>query len=98
MMFKLQMEAEVIAYIDKCEKRMLSSFSILGKRISDYRGKLWGKIDKSSYEKIVGELVYSLNSGNESNLRKTFRAALQNTTRSTKYYLTKNGDVYLKMS
>lgn len=92
------MEAEVIAYIDKCEKRMLSSFSILGKRISDYRGKLWDKIDKSSYEKVVGELVYSLNSGNESNLRKTFRVALQNATRSTKYYLTKNGDVYLKMS
>lgn len=91
-------EAEVISYIDKCEKRMLSSFSILGKRISDYSGKLWNKIDKSSYEKIVGELVYSLNSGAESTLRKTFRVALQNTTRSTKYYLTKNGDVYLKMS
>ena len=34
-------EAEVISYIDKCEKRMLSSFSILGKRISDYSGKLY---------------------------------------------------------
>lgn len=90
-------EAEMISYIDKCEKRMLSSFSILGKRISDYRGKLWDKIDKSSYEKIVGELVYSLNSGDESNLRKTFRVALQNTTLSTKYYLTKDGTVYLKV-
>lgn len=91
-------EVEMVSYIDKCEKRMLSSFSILGKRISDYRGKLWEKIDKSYYEKLVSELVYSLNSGDESKLRRTFRIALQDATQSAKYYLTKDGTVYLKVS
>lgn len=91
-------EADMISYIDKCEKRMLSSFSVLGKRISDYKGKIWEKINKSSYEKSVGELVDSLNSGEESKLRQTFRVALQAMTQSTKYYLTKDGTVYLKVS
>lgn len=91
-------ETEMTSYIDKCEKRMLSSFSILGKRISDYKGKIWEKIDKSSYEHSVSELVDSLNRGEESKLRQTFRTSLQAATQSKKYYLNKDGTVYLKVS
>ena len=96
--YNIYIENEMISYIDKCEKRILSSFSILSGRVRDYKGKLWEKIDKSDYEKSIGELVDSMNSGEESTLRKSLRSVLRATSQVTEYYLNKDGNVYLKVS
>ena len=91
-------ETEISSYIDKCEKRMLSSFSVLSKCISDHKGRFWGKLDKSSYEKSVGELIDSLNTGEESMLRKSLRSVLQAATQTKEFYLKNDGTVYIKAS
>lgn len=91
-------DAEMLSYIDKCEKRMLSSFSILGRRIHEYKGTILKKVDKTAYEKMVGELVDSLNSGEESELRKSLRLSLWASSKSTEYYVKENGVIYLKVS
>lgn len=87
---------EISSYIDKCEKRMLSGFSILSRRISEYKGNPLKKIDKTAYEKAVAELVDSLNSGEESMLRKSLKKSLWAETKMTEYYISKDGMIYLK--
>ena len=91
-------ESSYIKYIDKCEKRMLSSFSILKNRISEYKGSLLKKIDKTAYERTVVELIESLNSGEESLLRKSLRESLWAASRTTEYYVDCDGEIYLKAS
>ena len=56
-------EADVSSYIDKCEKRMLSSFSVLDIFVRDYKGNLLKKIDTSEIEKEVSGLLDRLNNG-----------------------------------
>lgn len=91
-------QTEILSYIDKCEKRMLSSFSVLSKCISDHKGRLWEKIDKSPYEKSVGKFIDSLNTGEESMLRKSLCSVLKKAASETEFYLTKDGTVYLRVS
>ena len=91
-------DSEITSYIDKCEKRMLSSFSILKNRISEYKGSLLKKIDKTAYERTVVELIESLNSGEESLLRKSLRESLWAASRTTEYYVDCDGEIYLKAS
>ena len=81
-------DREMTAYIDKCEKRMLSSFSILKKHIADYKGRWLEKIDKSQYEKDVCELIDSLNNGEES--------VMSAVSEVKEFYISQSGDVYLK--
>lgn len=89
-------DREMTAYIDKCEKRMLSGFSILKKHIADYKGRWLEKIDKSQYEKDVCELIDSLNNGEESAMRKTLRKTLRAVSEVKEFYISQSGDVYLK--
>ena len=89
-------ENEIITYLDKCEKRMLSSFSVLDNRIDDFKGNPLKKIDKSAYEKVVSEFVDSLKSGEESIIRKSLKDVLKATNSRTEYYLNNDGTVYLK--
>lgn len=89
-------EQEVTSYIDKCEKRILSSFSALKKYLNDYKGRLLEKVDKSQYEKMVSELVDSLYNGEESTIRKSLRKTLQEASSVKEYYVSEEGEVYLK--
>jgi hypothetical protein len=89
-------ENDMAAYIDKSEKRMLSSFSVLNKWVADYKGKPWEKVDKTPYEKQVKGLVESLNSGSEFAMRKSLRSVLRAAAGKEKYYLSRDGNVYLK--
>lgn len=89
-------EREVTTYIDKCEKRILSSFSALKKYINDYKGKILEKVDKTQYEKAVNDIIESLNTGEESMLRKSLRKTLQAASTINEYYISSNGDIYIK--
>ena len=88
-------EKDMLAYIDKCDKRMLGSLSALKGIISGYKARPMEKIDKSVCEKQVGNLVDSLNSGEESDMRKAVRSALHASTKKTEYYLDQEGEVFV---
>ena len=90
-------EKDMLAYIDKCDKRMFGSFSTLKGMINGYKPRPMEKIDKSTCEKQVANLVDSLNSGEESEMRKVVRSVLRVSTKSAEYYLCNKGEVYIKM-
>ena len=90
-------EKDMLAYIDKCDKRMLGSFSTLKGMINGYKPRPMEKIDKSTCEKQVVNLVDSLNSGEESEMRKAVRSALRVSTKNAEYYLNNDGEIFYKM-
>lgn len=91
-------EKDILAYIDKCEKRLLSSFSAIEMYVNNYKGNPLKKIDKSVYENRIGEYVELLGSGKEFIERKPLQAVLQSCMQERVCYLDKGGDVYLKIA
>ena len=88
------LENEMLFYMDKCEKRILSSFSVLDHRLQECKTKRSKENDKAVYEAKVTELIYSLNSGEESSLRKAVRNTLHASSKSQEYYLDLDGTLY----
>lgn len=66
------------------------------KYINDYKGKILEKVDKTQYEKAVNDIIESLNTGEESMLRKSLRKTLQAASTINEYYISSNGDIYIK--
>lgn len=91
------LEHSLLAYIDKCDKRTLGSFSKLEGQVSAYKPKPMEKVDKAEVEKKIRAVVDSLNSGEESELRKRVRDTLHSADKSTEYYLSSNGNVYVNV-
>lgn len=91
------LDADMTAYIDKSEKRILTSFSVLQRRISEYKGKPLEKFDKTEYEEEIGKKIDSLNNGEETEIRKFLHASLRASSEKTQYYVNGSGDVYLKV-
>lgn len=89
-------ENDISVYIDKCEKRMLGNFSALKVLVDNAKGTLFKKIDKSVIARQIEEFVESLNQGEESEMRKSLKTALNATTQKAEYYMTSDGTVYLK--
>lgn len=54
------------------------------------------KVDKTQYEKAVNDIIESLNTGEESMLRKSLRKTLQAASTINEYYISSNGDIYIK--
>ena len=88
-------EKDMLAYINKCDKRMLGSFSALKATISGYKARPMEKFDKSVCEKNVANLIDSLNSGEESGMQKAVRSALHASTKKIEYYLASTGEIYI---
>ena len=89
-------EKDILTYIDKCEKRMLSDFSAIQMRVANYKGSPLRKIDKSEYEKQVNDIVDLLGNGEELIKRKPLQSVLQSYQKEAVYYLDKDGDVYFQ--
>ncbi len=87
---------DMLAYIDKCDKRILGSFSTLKGHIGTYKAKPMERVDKSVHEKRVGALIDSLNNGEESVMRATVVFALHDSAKKAEYYLSSDGNVYVK--
>lgn len=103
-------EHDICSYIDKCEKRVLSSFSSLNQRINapkDHKAKPLEKVMKADHGKAhhkkhprsreVEALVDLLSSGEESALRKSVRNALHAAEQSAEYYIDGQQNVYQKL-
>lgn len=88
------LENEMLAYLDKCEKRILSSFSVLYHRLQECKTKRSQEDDKVTCEAKVAELIDLLNSGEESALRKSVRNAIYASTKNQEYYLDADGTLY----
>lgn len=89
-------ENDISVYIDKCEKRMLGIFSALKVLIDSTKGTLLKKLDKPAIAKQVEEFVESLNQGEESEMRRSLRTALNTAAQRAEYYMTSDGTIYLK--
>ncbi|NCE64110.1 hypothetical protein D1159_05790 [Pseudoflavonifractor sp. 524-17] len=91
-------ENDISIYIDKCEKRMLSSFSALKVLVDSAKGPLFKKLDKTVIEKQINDLMELLNRGEESELRRSLRTALNASIQKAEYYMTADGAIYLKIA
>lgn len=91
-------EDEVSVYIEKCEKHMLSCFSMLKQSIVGYKVIPLKKFDKTIHLEKVDALIESLNGGEESALRKSLHSSMQTVTQKAEYYAVDDGVVYLKTS
>lgn len=89
-------EKDILSYIDKYEKRMLSNFSAIQMYIKTYKGNLLKKIDKTVYEKQVEEFVDSLGNGEEFIRRKPLQSFLQSFQKESAFVLDMEGNAYLK--
>ena len=93
--FIVYLETEMTTYIEKCEKRILSSFSGLRARVDSYKAKPIEKIDKVPQLNKIGALIDSLNSGEESSARKVIRLILHASEKPVTYYVKQNGNLYI---
>jgi len=91
-------ETDVSTYINKCDKRMLSSFSALQQAIAVTKGNPFKKIDKTVYEKQVEEIVEALGATEPSSMQTYLRDALRAPEQRKDYYIGHDGQVYLPAS
>ncbi len=90
-------EKETKAYIDKCDKWILTDFSSLKTHVLTFKDKLLAKpIDKERLAKRISAEIELHTVGGETTLEKSLRVALQAPRKSTEYCISKNGVVYLK--
>lgn len=90
------LEKEITTYLEKCEKRMISGFSALSMRISEYKGKLWEKVDTQEYKQKIDILLESLHNSEETPMKEIVHNALDKIFQEEEYYI-HDGEVYLKL-
>ena len=90
------LENEMVAYMDKCDKRTLSSLSKLEGQINAYKPKPMEKIDKAVAEEQIHKITDKLNGEAESAQRKAVRDALHMAERPAEYYFSGQGGIYVK--
>lgn len=91
-------QAEASGYIDKCEKRSLKCFSQLQQVLSGTREGFLSKNSKTEHIKQIDGIVTALETISNSPLQDTLRSALGEIGKEKKFYLNKDGEVYLKVS
>ena len=90
------LERTANSYLAQCDNCVLHSFRALHQRIDDYNPRLLEKVDKASWAKRMEEVLHLLESGEESALQKTLRSALHGTALEAEYYLSQDGNLYVK--
>lgn len=93
------LEKTATVFIDKCDTRLLCCLSILDRRIAEYKMnpvEKAGKTDKGLHEEKLAALIESLSNGEESTMHKTLVAALDAVTQGAEYYITAEGNVYVR--
>lgn len=90
-------EKDMISYIEKCDKRVLGSFSTLNGLIRGYKNKTIKKIDKSSCEEKIDIILNSLTNEQELDMRKEVSKILHASLKDAEYYLNDKGEVYYRV-
>lgn len=91
-------EEDVVMYIGKCEKRILSCFSMLRTHIQTAKEGVFNKIDKSALLEYVVPVIEYFSKGSETELCRSLRDVLHAQEQKSEYYIDKNKVVYLKVS
>ena len=89
-------QKDMFAYIQKCDKRILSHFAELKGAIGNYKPKALEKVDKSADEKQIEKLIVSLNEAGESPLYKAVQSVFHVSNEPAEYYLSENGELYMR--
>jgi hypothetical protein len=92
----MYLEDNMTKYIKMCNDYILHNFSKLEGIVSAYKPKTLEKVNKNYYNKKISAITASLKNGNESKDIKMIHSVLHAASQSAEYYLTKDGNVYLK--
>lgn len=87
---------DMIYYINKCDKRILSYLSKLNGRNGEYKSTPIKKVDTSLLDQKFNKFLISLNNGERSNTDNIINSALNPSRQPSEYYVNKEGDVYIK--
>lgn len=89
-------ENDISLYIDKCEKNILANFNQLLVLVQNAKSGILKKVDKDKLERGVSRVLEQVSISGESELKKSLRSGLYLSTNHSTYYLSKDGDVYIK--
>ena len=85
--------SETVAYyINKCDKRILGDFRVMRDKINNFRDSETVIELKNKFDSIIN----SLDGGDEAPILHSMSAALNAATQSKEYFLTKDGEIYIK--
>lgn len=91
------LEEDIVTYIGKCEKRILSCFSMLRSHIQNVKEGLFNKFDKADLLEKANSIIDQFSKGSETDLCKSLRLALHVRGQKTEYYVDNDKKViYLK--
>ncbi len=88
-------ENDVVHYISKCEKRILSDFSDLRGKVVICKDKLFAKFPKESTLNRLNKTIDELKNRDESPLNKSLRSSLSSINNKAVYFISKDGNVYM---
>ena len=84
-------------YITKCDKRILSSYTLLRKKVEDYKVPMV-KTDKTQMLAEIDGVVASLSEGDENELKLSLQQTLTAMARDQEYYISGEGDIYVNIA
>lgn len=90
------LKKEMGAVLNKYRNNILLEFGGLEKRVVDYKPKPIEKIDKASCLKKIGSIIEPMREGEDVALQKKLNEYFDSMKRETTYYVSKDGDVYIK--
>lgn len=90
-------QSEASSYIAKCEKRLLKYLGQLQHLLTESKG-LFAKSNKADYIHQIDDMVLELEASNLSPLQMTLKSALSESNKERDFYLSQDGNVYLKVS
>ena len=90
--------SETSIYISKCEKRILSSFSILHNKVNNFKPNLFIRFDKNYYSKEIEKVIEVFNKGEDSELQRIVYESSNILYLNKEYLINKNGELYVKDS
>lgn len=90
------LERDVTEYVSKCESRILSGFSMLKTLVFTHKEGVLKKVNKPALFERIEPVIHLFGEGGESNMQKSLRTALHASEAEAEYYVSLDGDCYLK--
>lgn len=91
-------EETVGIFINRCEKRMIGAFNRLSNKVETYKASPLEKIDKAPLAVKINKFLEQRDTGAEPLMRMALRDVLGSASQKAEYYLTAEGEIYVKAS
>ena len=89
-------ENDLSLYIDKCEKAMLSHVTTLAANVTSAKDLPIKKLPKEKLTAAINDILEPLKNHGESPLKKTLHDGLHSANNQTAYYISSDGEAYIK--